>query len=157
MVNVRAAIRDEISRLELEQFKHPYDHEERARIEEIRKLAIQQLADDSYSTSGRHRDRIGSALHGRVLHADPDDGTPLWPALTPDQLALEAGFDTLLSRLTGEQRVLLRMRYASLMVLREIASLLQVSQTMIQKRLDQVHAELREALLTAFVRKEEIT
>jgi RNA polymerase sigma factor (sigma-70 family) len=153
-VEMRAAVLNEAQLLELEQFRHPDDEAERARINAIRALALEQLADDVYTTGGPRRERIGGQW---VAVYDEFYGErPLWTDRTEEEEALAEGLAPFLDRLPAEQRVLVRMRYDAQMTEQEVAALTGTTQQAVHQRLATVHKALREVLLAAFAPPEEV-
>jgi RNA polymerase sigma factor (sigma-70 family) len=154
----RNAVRDEVARLEFEQFKHPDDEAERARIMEVRSLAVDQLENDVYNTGGAARDSIGRALQGRVYVSESyDDPRPVWASRTLEEEALADGFEPFLERLTPEQRSLVRLRYSGQETERQIAERLGIARRSVRDRLNRIHESLKKALVTAFIPRPEAT
>jgi predicted flap endonuclease-1-like 5' DNA nuclease len=137
-------LRAMVDDLERAQFGDPDDRE---RLMEVRALTIRQLEDDSDT---QKRDQVGRAKVESFAWA-LEQSDLLYPARTPDQFALEEGLQPLLeSALTGEQRVLVRWRYAAMYTHRQIAALSNTSHQAVDQRLNTVHRRLREMLLAAF-------
>jgi len=133
------------------------------RTREIRLLADQQLKDDVLSTAGRHRDQIGRAQTGRVLHRqmehdrgdEMDLSRSLWPARTPDQLALEAAMMPFLDGLPGEQKMMVEWHFGpQMMTQHEIAEKLPLSQPTIHRRIKDALSNLKQVLTVAFLDEE---
>lgn len=123
------------------------------RADEIFRLVEDQLRDDTYTVSGNHRDRIGDARTGWVMHYDttPEDGSLLWPSRTEPQIALEIGLQPFLDQLPGDERALVRWRYYQRLTIREIANMTSGGHTAtVQRRLKGLHVRLRDALLAAY-------
>lgn len=139
--------------LELEQFRHIDDRE---RLNAIRALAVEQVADDATSESPAERyGRSGRTYRPGTLE-DTDQEEGMWEHRTPRQLALEAGLTPLLdSVLTAEQRVLVRLRYDAQESVQQIADRYSTSHVAVVKRLQTVNKKLREALLLAYGPREE--
>lgn len=154
MALTKREIRDAIAALEWAQFSHPDDERERARLNEIRALARDQLADDTYSTV-RTGQRVGRS---RVLGLDEygldNYGRGIWAPLTPEQVALEAGMAGFLKQLTGEQRVLYRMVYAARLTFREAAMAMNTTHWSVMRGLKRLHREMRALLVSAFAAEE---
>jgi RNA polymerase sigma factor (sigma-70 family) len=140
-----------IDLLEMEQFRHP---EDRDRLNEVRALAQQQVSDDTGATRSRPH-RIGKK--GDIYPADPlvdrpdSELTQLWPERTDEQLDRAAGLEPFIAGLTGEQRIMVRLRYDAQMTQDEIADILHIDQSNVNRRLATIHKQLRAALLEAFV------
>jgi len=134
-----------IPALEFAQFQHL---EDRVRLNEIRKLAQEQVNDDNDTSA--QSSRYGKS--GRANPTElPDDGQEMWPERTERELDLEAGLEPLLSSvITAEQRVLTRQFYAEDANAKEIAGRYSVTRQAIEKRIKTIHGKLREALLLAY-------
>lgn len=156
MHEMTRVVRELIPQLEREHFSA--DRERREQLIEIQVLARQQVEDD---TDKAARGQVGrSKVESFAWALEQSD--LLYPARTPDQYALEEGLQPLLdSALTGEQRVLVRWRYAAMYTERQIATLSDITHQAVHQRLTVVHGRLREVLLTAFgppkEEKEEVT
>lgn len=132
------------------------------RVREIRHLVEEQLKDDTYSTAGRHRDQVGRAVTGRVLHRqmehdrgdEMDLSRSLWPARTPDQRALEAAMRPFLDGLPGEQKMLVDWHFGGQLTQHEIAELIPQSQPTIHRRIKEAVMSLKEVLTAAFLDEE---
>lgn len=146
--------------LEFEQFRHVEDRE---RLNEIRKLAREQVEDDSSDTSpqetywGVGKTRMVQRPGEMWGHDEFDNG--MWPRRTPRDFALEAGMTPLLDTvLTAEERVLARQVYDERPDggLRTIGKRYGITHVAVLKRLKKIHKKLREALLLAYGPREEV-
>jgi hypothetical protein len=112
--------------LEFEQFQNPDD---RDRLRELRDVALDQVADDVYSLSERHRGRIGRSTI-RPFHEG--EGRALWPRRTPDQQNIEVAFAPLLRELSVAQREVLDL-FAAGYTEREVAAARSVTKRAVVK------------------------
>jgi RNA polymerase sigma factor (sigma-70 family) len=148
----RATVRDFIGKLEWEQFSHPDDADERERLMEIRELTIQQLADDTYDVG---RSYIGAKSRGSILPLHDDNRyNSSWNERSERERVIETGIEPFLDQLTGEQRVVVRMRYGAQMSQQEIAEALHITQQAVNARLRTIHEALRRVLVFAYVSDE---
>lgn len=119
-----------------------------ARVSEIRSLAIDQVADDTYHIVGDQRDRVGRQWVNSWSWIEEE---PPERSLTPDQLALQASIGGLLDKwLQGEDRLIIRWLYDGRLSQRDIAQLLRVSQPTIHRRVKALHELLKTKLLEEF-------
>lgn len=136
----------ETGRLEWAQFTDPQD---RHRLNEIRKLAFEQLDDDVEAVE---RDRVGRSW----VHTDYDpNGEDLWRRWTPEQMELESGMAVYLARLTDKQRDVLRLLFNGRLTERQAAIVLGVSRAAVQQARDRALATLKRELTAAFIDSEE--
>ena len=136
-----------IPRLEFEQFRHL---ENRERLNEVRKLAREQVRDDT--------DEVEKSRHGRSGRVETllGEEDSLWPEYSERQRAIIAGMEPILDMvITAEQRVLLRQVYDEQADLRTIGRRYGVSHVAILGRLQTIHKHLREALLKVYGPQEE--
>lgn len=146
---MREGVRNEINRLEFEQFRQP---EDRHRLMEIRQLAIEQLRDDNYESLP---ERHGAAGRYAVYRQDRDPGDEdmyeMWWGLDDEQRALQVAMEPLLdAALTSEQRMVVRARYYGHESLEAIAKHLRITKTSVSDRLKVIHKRVRKALIEAF-------
>lgn len=144
----------EAAELEFRQFQDPDDRE---RLVAIRALALEQIADDSPSMSGKRRDSVGrhGGAHGFVQHIDLDNGAELWRRWTPDQMALEDAFVPLLRDLSPQQREALHLLFDGKLTERQAALVMKVRQSAVQGLRDRALANLRRAITARYLPQEE--
>jgi hypothetical protein len=142
-----------IPRLEFEQFRHLDD---RGRLNEIRTLAKEQVADDSSVDQREVYWRQGKTQKSRQTQEYDRNEDSLWPEYSERQRAIIAGMEPILDMvITAEQRVLLRQVYDEQADLRTIGRRYGVSHVAILGRLQTIHKHLREALLKVYGPQEE--
>jgi predicted DNA-binding protein (UPF0251 family) len=143
-------------------FIDDFTYDDRLRVNEARRLTLEQVADDVDSTAGARRDRIGQASTGWVGHnQDRDDKLVidkvelLWQRWTPEQVALEAGMAVYLDRLTDKQREAIRLTFNAGLTERVAAAYMGIAQPPFHRLLDRAVENLRQMLAEAFIREEE--
>ncbi len=138
--------------LEFQQFRFPEDRDD---INDVRALAMKQVADDT-ETMARHRkggvDRVGREW---VQHVGQEfAGETLWKRWEPDQVALEAGMAVYLNRLSDRQREVIRLRYAGRLSVHQTALVLGVTKSTAQTYEARAIELLGRALRKAFVEED---
>jgi RNA polymerase sigma factor (sigma-70 family) len=125
-----------------------------ARAAEIRKLAIDQLTDDTYRSEGQ---KLGRP---RVLTLEwdgPDDRQELdglWPQRSDEQLAIQIAMESFINGLDGEERVVVR-ELSNGFTQRETAERLGLSQPTVHRRMQRALDKLSAALLERYAPEEE--
>lgn len=133
-------------RLEIEQFRHPDD---RHRLNDIRALALQQVADDVPTLSGPQRGRVGREWVG---HDYGEESTPLYGGRwTVQQQALEQAMIPFLDRLTVKQREVVHLMFWGRLTERQTALVLNISRVAVRERRDSAMTALRKGLTGAFL------
>lgn len=140
-------VRDIIPVLEFGQFQNPDD---RHRLNEIRELAHEQVADDTTGAStGQQVDRIGRSW---VLHADPDTGGELWRRhRTPAQHALEDRLTPMVAELSPQQREAVQLLFYSGLSEHQAASIMRVSRASLRAHRDRALTRLRSMIVTRYL------
>jgi DNA-directed RNA polymerase specialized sigma24 family protein len=144
-------------------FIEDFTYDDRLRVNEARRLTLEQVADDVDSTAGARRDRIGDRGRGGWVGHNQDRDEQhvidkvelLWQKWTPDQVALEAGMAVYLDRLTDKQREAIRLVYSAGLTMRVAAAYSGVTLSAFQRRLEPAIESLRRMLAEAFIREEE--
>lgn len=147
----REGVREAADLLASEGWERREEPGELARVEEIRRLVTDQLADDRYDVLAERHGRSDRVAHYDAQPEYIDNGVGLWPATSPDQRALQASIEPIMDAyLTGEQRVVVRWRYSLQYSEQQIAEMLGISRRSVRGRLETIHNVMRAALLTIF-------
>jgi len=135
-------VREEALQLASDAWLHRDVPEEFERIDEIRRLAGDQIADDVPQVE---RIRVGSEW---VLNARwwPHHFRLLQEPYSDDELSLQAAVRSLVEQLSSEERVLVRLTYDAGMSLREVADKFNYSHMTVKRRLAGIYQKLRVTL-----------